>query len=173
MLHIGIDISKDEFSVCGLTAPQNILFSGKDFLNDVTGYVAFYALVLDIEQEKGNIIICMESTGVYGEKLCHYLHRAGYNVHVEPPQYVRRAFRLKRKTDRVDARMIAEYAFRFRDQLHPWTPQDEVLEQIRTLLNNREIFQRSKTAHKNMLKSLKEKEVQGLEHYHQIGRAHV
>lgn len=163
MLYIGIDISKKTFHASGIYNPQTPIFEGIQFNNTSDGFVEFLHFI----DFCSDVVLCMESTGVYGEKLCHHLYYSGFAIHVEPPQYVRRAFRLKRKSDRVDSRMIAEYAFRFRDQLHAWTPQHETLEQLRTLLNNREVFQRSKTAHKNMLKALKEKEIQGFDHYHQ------
>lgn len=162
MLYIGIDISKNTFHASGMFTPQNFSFIGKEFNNDIPGCKDFCVMFMALHP-----IVCMEATGVYGEKLCYFLYRSGYTIYVEPPQYVRRAFRLKRKTDRVDSVMIAEYAYRFRDQLHLWQPQDKLIEQIRTLLNNRDIFQKEKTAHKNMLRALEKKEFQDLDHYHQ------
>ena len=162
MVYVGIDIAKANCQTSGLYAPNNPAFINYAFPNDQIGFAGFIAFLL---QRKNEIIICMEA-GVYGEKLCSSLHKAGFSVYVEPPQYVRRAFRLKRKTDRVDARMIAEYAFRFHDQLHPWTPQDKLIEQIHILLNNREMFQKERTAHKNILNALKHKDITTLEHSH-------
>lgn len=163
MLYIGIDISKNTFHVSGIYDPQTPLFGGMQFNNTSDGFVEFLHFV----DFRLDVVMCMESTGVYGEKLCHHLYNSGYAIHIEPPQYVRRAFRLKTKSDKVDSRMIAEYAYRFADQLHPWTPQDHLIEQIRTLLNNRELFQKERTAHKNMLKAIEAKESQELTHYHQ------
>ena len=163
MLCIGIDISKNTFHASGIYDPQTPFFEGIQFDNTSDGFVEFLHFI----DFRPDVIMCMESTGVYGEKLWHHLHYSGYAIHVEPPQYVRRAFRLKRKNDNVDSRMIAEYAYRYADQLHPWKPQNRLIEQIRTLLNNRELFQKEQTAHKNMLKAIQAKEEQKLTHYHQ------
>ena len=165
LLYVGIDISKDLNYVTGIYTPKNKAFYSVIFENSPVGF-AKLDIYLRRLKTKESMIICMESTGVYGEKLCHYLYNAGYTVHVEPPQYVRRAFRLKRKTDRVDSLMIAEYAYRYSDQLHLWKPQDALIEQIRIYLNNREIYQKEQTAHKNMLKAISHKEETALEHSH-------
>ena len=166
MIYIGIDISKDLNVISGIHTPEKPDFSGAKFSNDHIGFVEFLNFLQGQNYFPNDVTLCLESTGVYGERFCQFFYQAGYAVHVEPPQHVRRAFRLKRKTDKVDSRMIAEYAFRFRDQLHLWTPKDEIIEQIRTLLNNREMFQKERTAHKNMLNALKQKNIITLEHSH-------
>ena len=166
-MYIGIDLSKDVFHASGLYTPQKTSFQGVEFLNSEKGFIDFLNFLFDMNLSSDSLLVCMESTGVYGERLCHYLHKVGFSVFSEPPQYVRRAFRLKRKTDRVDSQMIAEYAFRFCDQLHRWKPQDKLIEQVRTLLNNREIFQKGQTAHKNILRALGQKEIQDLDNYHE------
>lgn len=163
MLYIGFDISKATFHASGIITPQNVSFRGIEFENNTEGFVRFLHYI-DFQSD---VVICMEATGVYCERLCYHLHHSGYIPHVEPPQFIKRAFRLKRRTDRVDSLMIAEYAFRFHDQLHPWTPQDKLIEQIRTILNNREIFQKESTAHKNMMKAIAQKEMTDLQHTHQ------
>jgi transposase len=100
----------------------------------------------------------MEATGVYGEALCYFLHNLGYSVAVEAPLKVKRAFQPDgHKTDAVDSLQIAEYAIRFSDELKLWSPREEVVEQIKSLLSTREQLVKQKTANKNILKALERK----------------
>jgi transposase len=105
-------------------------------------------------------LVCLESTGVYGEALCYWLHERGYRVVVEDAAKVRRAMPVAgAKTDALDARRIADYAARFLDELRPWTPSEAVVEQVRTLLTMREQLVRERGAKRNALHVLRRKAV--------------
>ena len=107
-----------------------------------------------------NSVICMEATGVYDEVLTHFLSANQYVVSVEPPLKVKRAFKPEgSKSDPVDSTQIAEYAYRFWDQLSFWQPRAEIVEQIQTLLTVREQLVVERTGHQNSLKALKRKKV--------------
>lgn len=153
MYYVGIDISNKTFTATKLATPDTIIFFGKEFENTPDGFRTLEALI----PEKAEHTLILEATGVYGEQLCLYFQQAGYRVCVEPPQYVRRAYRLKRKNDKVDSNMIAEYAFRYVDKLQTYTPRSPIYEDVVSLLNNREILIKQRTAHKNILKSLRKK----------------
>jgi len=111
-------------------------------------------------------VFVTENTGVYGEKLYYFCHRHKLTISMEPAHYIRRAFRLKPKTDPVDSRMIAEYGFRYRDQLHIWKPPSPVVEQVRILLVNNHQLQKTATASKNIMKALSHKEHADYAHMH-------
>ena len=143
MYYVGIDISNQTFHATKIETPENVLFYGKEFDNTEAGFKAL-RILLDREEDS----IVLESTGVYGEQLCLYFYQARFHVFAEPPQYVRRAFRLKRKTDKVDSRMIAEYGFRYADQLHPWKPRSPIYEEVLAILNNQELLVKQRTATK-------------------------
>jgi len=94
-----------------------------------------------------NAIVCIETTGVYAEALCYFLHEHSFTVSLENPQKVKRAFKTNsNKNDPTDARQIAEYTFRFFDELLLWQPREVIVEQIRTLLAAREQFVSQRTA---------------------------
>ena len=102
----------------------------------------------------------MEATGVYGEGLAYHLTVRDWWLAVAPPLQVKHAFApIGHKTDAVDSRQIAEYAFRFQDQLHRFVPKQEIVEQVKVLLNLREQYVRQKTAHLNSRQALKRKAV--------------
>jgi transposase len=74
---------------------------------------------------------------------------------------VKRAFHpAGHKSDPVDSREIAEYAYRFQDELIPWKPKDDLLEKIRQLLSVREQFVKQQTAIKNAIAAYRLEQVQ-------------
>jgi transposase len=92
---------------------------------------------------------------VYGEALAHFLAAQKIALAIEPPLKVKRAFETTGpKTDAVDSMQIAEYAYRFADELQLWQPHGEIFEQIQALLTTREQLVRQRTANKNALVTL-------------------
>jgi transposase len=166
MHYVGIDISKDTFTATLLTDPESLVFFGETFENTESGFKRLLKRVdaFDISNETPFI---MEATGVYGERLSTFLYKADRAVYVEPPVKISRAFRDDEKTDPIDSRMIAEYGFRYRDQLHAWKPKDRIVEEIRVLMVNRELFVKQRTASKNVLKAMKHKTEQELKNFYQ------
>ena len=73
---------------------------------------------------------------------------------VEPPLKVKRAFYPHgHKNDRVDSVQIAEYAYRFFDQLRFWRPLDENIERLKHFLSLREGLVKQSVAIQNSLKA--------------------
>lgn len=105
----------------------------------------------------------MESTGVYGEALAYFMVSNNYQMVIEAPLKVKRAFDPEgHKSDPVDSCQIAEYAYRFFDQLRYWRPKDVVIEQLKTLLTVREQLVEQRSAHKNANQAIKRKVVRTL-----------
>lgn len=165
-MYLGIDIAKHTFTATLLTDPKHVLFFGQTFPNTPAGFQQMLRAAQPFGITPQNCQMIMEVTGVYGEKLCHFFSRHQFRVYVEPGHFMRRAFRLKPKTDPIDSRMIAEYGFRYQDELHEWQVPDRLLEQIQVLLVNRELLVKDRTAHKNVRKALLEKAEPDLLHSH-------
>ncbi len=159
--YIGIDIAKDDFACTILSTPASPIASIENVPNEISG---FEQLVLWFETHSvtaANSIICLEATGVYGETLSYWFTAKGYSIVVENPLKVKRAFEPKsHKNDKVDSHQIAEYAYRFVDELRIWRPKNEVIEQINVLLMTREQLVTQKTAQVNTLKAIRRKIVQ-------------
>lgn len=157
---IGIDIASENFTTSVLINSDKSQ-STAAFQNSPQGFEEFQQWLLQQKINPHHSIICIEATGVYGEHLCYWLTARNFRIAVEPPLKVKRAFATStHKNDEIDSRKIAEYAFRFRDELHFWQPKEEVLEQIRVLLTTREQFVQQRTANVNSLNMLKRKVVQ-------------
>jgi len=149
---VGIDIAADNFVASIYQSPEKPVVTKEGWGNTFDGFNAFVSWLTEQGINTKNSIICMEATGVYGEGLAHFLVSQHYQVSVEPPLKVKRAFDpVGHKTDPVDSRQIAEYAYRFRDELRFWQPKEEIIEKIRHLLSAREQFVKQSTALQNSL----------------------
>jgi transposase len=157
---VGIDISSDNYAVSIGVEPWKIVGKTVEFDNHPNGYTAMLAWLSKQGVKANQSVFCMEATGVYGEELAYYLVANQFRVAVEPPLKVKRAFMPHgHKNDRVDSQQIAEYSYRFYDELRFWQPRKDILEQIQVLLSTREQFVRQKTAHMNSLRAIKRKVV--------------
>lgn len=168
-MYIGIDISKKTITCTLLESPHQIHFFGETVANSEAGFRQLVKRVSG-HADPDTCHFVTENTGVYGERLYYFCFREGLQVYREPAHYIRRAFRLKRKTDPIDSRMIAEYGYRYSDQLHRWTPPDPLVEELQVLMANREIFQRELGAHHNILKALGQKEHADFKTRHQAAK---
>jgi transposase len=161
--YVGIDVASAHFTVAAgqLAGRWEIMAGPVEFPNDYDSFGAFLHWLQTHALQPNASIVCMEATGVYNELLAHFLVVNQYTVAIEPPLKVKRAFApVGHKTDPVDSCQIAEYAYRYYDELSPWQPRQAVLEQIQTLLTTREQFSSQCSAHQNALRALKRKKVQ-------------
>lgn len=157
---VGIDIASETFTAAAGTAPWQLTVRPQQFANELASFPQFMGWLQQHGLTQADTVLCMEATGVYGEALAYFLHAQGYQVAVEPPLKVKRAFKPHGpKTDPVDSQQIAEYACRHWDELHRWQPNQAVLEQLKVLLSTREQFVRQATAHRNALHALRRKVV--------------
>ena len=109
---IGIDVSKDTLDCC-LLAPGG---QAKEhtFGNDPRGHAALLAWA-DRHAAGRPAHFCLEATGPYSEAIATHLAEAGRHVSVVNPTRIKYAGLARgrgNKTDRADARLIAEYAQR-------------------------------------------------------------
>ena len=101
---VGIDVSKGNLDVYVLVHQQ---------LRTVTNTAAKHAELASWLKSLGVRVAVMEASGGYEQAVAGALRRAGFEVRVVDPKRVRHfakaAGRLA-KNDRIDARMIAEFA---------------------------------------------------------------
>lgn len=159
---IGIDIASATFTsaVGQMRTKWQIVVRPRTFANTPAGFAHYLAWLHEHDLRPDNCVLCLEATGVYGEGLSQFLWQQGYRVAVEPPLKVKRAFQpVGHKSDPVDGAQIAEYAYRFGDELVAWAPREERWEQLRTLLSLREQLVGERTGHQNALRALQRKSV--------------
>ena len=154
--YIGLDIACNDFVASIYQSPEKQVLVKESISNNPDGYNMLISWLKNNNINKSNSIICMEATGVYSEGIAHYLVAKNFKVSVESPLKVKRAFDpIGHKTDPVDSKQIAEYAYRFKDELRFWQPKDEIVEKIRQLLVVREQFTKQKVAIKNAVHAYK------------------
>ncbi len=132
MNYMGIDVSKATLDVCLMDGESQV--SEAQFSNDVAGFDQISSW-LDNRTTDKELHVCMEATGIYSRALAIYCYEAGYTTSVVNPARIKAyaSSQLQRnKTDRVDARLIADFC---RTQSPPlWTPPDEDWSELRTLV---------------------------------------
>ena len=155
---VGLDLAADDFTAAVGISPWRIRFPPAVFANTLDGFEQFCSWLRERGVHSANSILCMEATGVYGEALAYFLSAQAYPLAVEPPLKVKRAFHPAGiKSDPVDSQQIAEYAYRFFDELKPWQPPTKQIEQIRVLLTTREQLTEQTVLHRNILRALERK----------------
>lgn len=159
--YVGIDIAAETFAASIYQSPESPILTKEDLHNSPTGFEVLIGWLKQHKLSAKNSIICMEATGVYSEAITYYLTAKGFSVTVEPPLKVKRAFEISgHKTDAVDSKQIAEYAYRFKDELRIWEPKKEIVEKIKQLLVTREQFVKQKVTISNELYAYKKHVVQ-------------
>lgn len=130
-LYVGIDVAKAKLDVVLLTAAGKL--RNKVVPNSRSGFELLQQW-LNAHGAAG-ATVCMEATGTYWEGVAEALADAGFTVCVVNPAQIK-AFATSRgvrtKTDRVDARVIAEFA----QAMHPapWQPPSPQRRQLRALV---------------------------------------
>ena len=156
---IGIDPALESFCLSLFHGPNQDRPT-TTFANDFDGFSTCQAWLSEHGALPERTVICVEATGVYAEALCYFLHEQGYRVSVESPHKVKRAFKTANKNDPTDARQIAEYAYRYEDELPLWEPKTAIIEQIRVLLTTRESLVRQLVTNRNLRQTLQHKVIQ-------------
>jgi transposase len=84
-------------------------------------------------------LFCLEHTGIYGNILLDFLDQRQAYVWLESAIQIKRSQGLSRgKSDKIDARRIALYAFKNHVNARLWKPQREIVIQLKHLQQTRE-----------------------------------
>jgi len=159
---IGIDIGKESFYACYKVQyddKSTAIKGTKSFENNPSGLKEFYQWG-DTRNKTPEIvpIYVMEATGVYYEELAYFLYHKKQTVSVQLAQkikYFAKSCNLKTKTDKVDAKMIAEFGIEKNlAGTDLWTPPSEDFKMIRDLAREHTSLKQSQTAAKSQLHAL-------------------
>lgn len=134
---LGVDISKKKFDAA-------VTIDGKHFHevqveNLAKPIESFFRELKKQLTSFSNLIVCLEHTGIYCQPLLDYLIRNKIKVCVEPALQIKQSQGMTRgKTDKVDSKRIAIYAFKNRENLTFWKPQRRCIQQLKALLTTRD-----------------------------------
>jgi transposase len=146
---LGIDISKDKFDAALLIKDK---FKTKAFSNTEKG---FLALTKWFQKYKPfDLHICMEATGIYGEKLATFLFENNVRVSVVNPARIKgfgQCELSRNKSDKADAKLIA----RFCKSMNPksWEPPPAHIQELRGWVKRLDALNAMKQQENNRLES--------------------
>lgn len=145
---IGIDIGKLTFETCIHTQQVS-----KEFENTSSGIKAMVNWVLkNTSYEKQSILFALEHTGLYSQRLSMYLSENNYLFLLLPGLEIKRSMGITRgKTDKIDAKKIALYAYRRKDELTPYRLESKEITEIKKLLSLREKLVSQRAGYKSTL----------------------
>jgi len=135
---LGIDISKKKFDGA-------LTIDGKNFYPVDSGNTTkdirpfFKTLTKKFGMSYSQLIVCMEHTGIYCLPLLEFLVENQIRVCLESSLQIKKSQGIVRgKNDKVDARRIALYAYKNREDLTFWRPQRLIIQKLKALLVTRE-----------------------------------
>lgn len=135
---LGVDVSKATLDIAVVSEGEVVLESKitnesraiSKFINEIRKSLAIGA---------DQMTACLEHTGIYGLNLLHVFDKAKIRICVEAALQIKQSQGMTRgKNDQVDARRIAQYAFKNRLELRYWKPQRPVLQKLQALLSLRD-----------------------------------
>ena len=147
---LGIDVSKNTLDCC--------LYDGENYKHEhfkKNNEMAFKRMIKKFKLTMDCKVV-MEATGVYHTKLFDYLYKAGFNVVVENPLKISSYAKMKLcrvKTDKADAKMIAEYGYT--QSTMPTIPKEPYQVELASLLVLIDGYQCDLTMCKNRKEALK------------------
>lgn len=146
-IYIGLDISKATIDVCiddGLTVKHQTI------KNTPT---AHSKLIKELQENKDRIHVCCEYTGIYYYQIAKAFYEAGIVISVVNAYSIKSYARLtlrRTKTDKQDAKLIAEYCKRH--QPNTWQPPNKHTEQLKSLTRRIEQLTKLRTMELNRQK---------------------
>ncbi|MFV0520064.1 MAG: IS110 family transposase [Lachnospirales bacterium] len=113
MYFLGIDIAKTNHVASLIDINGETIISTIKFTNDTNGYQKLLLAIKDYSNDKDNLYIAMEATGIYWLSLFSNLKEDEFNVSAFNPFQIK-TFRSavtnrKQKTDSIDSVIIAQY----------------------------------------------------------------
>lgn len=146
---IGIDVSK-------LTLDSHIHHIGvqKEFDNTIAGIGSMVSWSLQNSQvKKENLLFIFEHTGLYSHQLIDHLVKQGFLLHVVPGLEIKRSLGMARgKDDRADAKRIALYGHRVREEVRPYRMPKDALVRLKRLMSMRKKLVSHRAGHITTLK---------------------
>ena len=138
-LLVGIDVSKDSFSVVGIDSEGNESFSGS-YSMDSSGFEELIKAITSHCEDLSKVIVGMESTGCYHINLYSFLTSREIHTMVINPLLIANYAKLslrKTKTDKKDAGTIAKFLLDHHQEISQLSVSQD-LQDLRDLSRERE-----------------------------------
>ncbi len=142
---VGIDISKETFDCNVYNQSQTEVF-----INNQEGFDSFRdKVLLRLRCKKEDVLIAFENTGMYSYNIAVYLEGQNFNYVMLPGLELKRTLGIARgKSDSIDAKHIARYAYEKREVLKPGKLASTTILKIKKYLSLRDSLVKARTRFK-------------------------
>lgn len=149
---IGIDVSKPFIDAVIQTVKRHRRFkNSKIGFNEMIQWVNRFSKI-----KESNRLFAFEHTGLYSIPLSIYLYEKGINYILIPGLELKKSLGIARgKDDKIDAKAIALYTYRRRDEITPYKLPSKHLLELRRLLSLREKLVKHRTGFKSTNSEIK------------------
>lgn len=149
---VGIDMSKLTFDACIHSNQENRAF--KNTKKDYKRLIDWAYKSSDLPKE--NILFVFEHTGLYSHGLSVYLTSKNIPFLLVSGLEIKKSMGMVRgKSDKADAKMIARYGYRMKDEITPTKLSGEEEQSIKRLLNLRQRLVKQRSGYKASFKEQK------------------
>jgi transposase len=149
---IGIDVSKNVLDIFILSLNFHFTID-----NNTSGFAKLLEICFGKLKNKEDLFFCFENTGRYSRLLSIFLYENNLPFFMVNAMDLKKSMGLKRgKSDKKDAKTIAVYAWKNRDQILPTVLQTQEVGQLKQLIRLRDKLIKHRTAYKNAIKDLKD-----------------
>lgn len=149
---VGIDVSKDVFDA---VFNHDHVFIHEQFENTRKGVKSLCRWLKKLTKNIEECLVCCEHTGMYVNHLTVELSKQNIALWLEMSYRIIKSSGLQRgKTDKVDAKRIAEYAKRFHSSAELFKPCSEELNKLQVLIRHRSKIIKHRTAYIKTIKEL-------------------
>jgi transposase len=141
---VGIDFSKEKLdALCRQKGAYTVC------ANTMEGFKQFKKWLQKLwGKELDKVLIVMEHTGIYTYPFEEYLHKEKLRFTKKPGYEIKRSLGIARgKSDKADAKRIAEYGWEKRDKLAPLPIEDKAVLRLKHLINLRDKLVRDKAGY--------------------------
>ncbi len=145
---IGIDVSKSDIDVFIRGVKQH-----SKFTNNAAGFKKMISWIKrNVDCQVKEVLFAFEHTGMYSEHLSLFLHQAQYDFTVIPGLELKRSLGIARgKSDKVDSKSIAEYAYEKKEKLSLYKMPSKTILKLKRLSSYRERLVKDRAAFKTRL----------------------
>ncbi|MEQ4664194.1 transposase [Providencia rettgeri] len=108
--------------------------------------------------QPSEVVITMESTGVYHKAIALYLHSAGFQTIISNPGKAKKYLQslgLIHKTDKSDACMLARYGDAQYEHVPLWKPDTDNVRKIKSLIRRLSALEKDRLRDSNRLEASK------------------
>lgn len=149
-VYAGIDVSQASLDVGVLDGQRR---EHAKFSNDASGYGKVQRF---LKKQRGQVQVCLEATGSYGEGVAEFLYQTGYRLSVVNPARIKayaESQLSRNKTDKLDAYLIADFCRT--QQPEAWSPPPAEIRHLNELVRHLEDLEQGRSQCANRLSTAK------------------